>query len=167
MEEGDTRQFFTDNNVEVTVTRLADAFEIQVDGEDEPLTISVPHGDHHGDFDYDIDCDGDDCDQHVFVHKIMHGDGGAIFHGDDGHRVVIKEHTGDMVWVGDDEGEGHSNVRIHRIGGDSAARLLESGALDDLSPEKREEILDALRGPHGAHGATVKVIKRKTADGDE
>lgn len=160
MTVGDTRQFFTDGGTEVTVTRLESAFEIQVEGEDEPLVVALPEGPHG-----DHSCDGDDCDHHVIVHKIVRGDGAdatAMFHGGDGQHVII-DHGEDVSWVG---GEGDGPMTIHAITGDPAARLIESGVLDDLSPEKRQAILDALRGPHDGHAKTVTVIKRR-AGGDE
>ena len=107
----------------------------------------------------------------MIIKKIMGGEGAhGMFIGDDGTEMEIHADS-EHVWVSDDsEGDGTSK-RIKIIGGHDGhggamARLLASGVLDDLTPEKRAAILEALAGPHEGHGRRI-MIKKRHGDDEE
>lgn len=122
---GETRQFFTDSGKEVVVTRGDDGFHLTVDGKE--IDVVGPHGFHGASV---IDLEGEE--------------GGSV-------KVIVKkvgvgeesEHV--MVW----HGAGHEAHGDHGfafvIQPDVAEHVVESGVLDDLAPEKREEILRVIR----------------------
>ncbi len=136
---GETRQSYTDSGKEVLVTRTEDGYRIEVDGEE--VDVELPGGEGH--------------------HAFMHMESG------EGKKVVIRKFEGEgegghgFHFIHGGEGEGHHwvqkgdgedvNVVIERFS--AADRLAESVVLDDLSEEKRQEILDALREaePHQIH----------------
>ena len=94
LEVGDTETFFTDAGTPVWVTRTESGFEIQVDGEDDPLIINgFGIGDFDidvGDIDIDIECDDDeDCDKHVIIKKHIAHDGDFSLISDDTRAEVI------------------------------------------------------------------------------
>lgn len=174
LEVGDTRQFFTDDGTEVTVTRTEAGYQVEVDGETETLFIPSLHGGHgcpdgEANCEVEVRCEGDpeDCERNVFVRKHVmvagDGEGAAVFHGEDGEHVVIERSSDDMVWVGGDEEGAH--VMIKHMG-DPAQHLIDSGVLDDLPEAKRQEILDALRAAHPPHGKRIMKIKSKEKGGD-
>lgn len=138
LEVGESRQLFDEEGREVLVTRLEEGLEVKVDGE----TIEILHPGHVG----------------------IHGD-------HDGKRVIIKkigEHGDDVdvdvEVLGEAHGE-HSRVIVRGLG-NAADRLIESGALDSLDAETRQQILDALDtgGSEGEESAAeVVIIEKKIA----
>lgn len=136
MEVGDTRQLFTDSGKEVLITRTEEGFDLEVDGK----SIDIGgkghffgahglHGEGHG-------------ETKVIVKHLSGDDHGFHFINTDGENVTVDINE-DFHWV---HGEGAQEMRVFALGGHQAAaqRLEESGVLDDLSDEKRQEILDAL-----------------------
>ena len=138
LEIGETRQSYTDSGKEVLVTRNEDGYRISVDGEE--VDVQLPGGEGH----------------HAFVHSSS----------GEGKKVIVRKFEGEgdghgFHFIHGGEGEGHHwvqkgdgedvDVVIERFS--AADRLRESGVLDDLSEEKRQEILDALREaePHQIH----------------
>ena len=141
MEVGETRQSFTESGKEVLITRMEKGYQLEVDGKE--IDLGLSHGEGH--------------------HEAFHfsGDEGAkvmirTMGGEEGHKYAFIHKAGegdeDMHWVEKDGGD--VDVFIQRFS--PADHLLESGVLDDLSEEKRQEILDALRAmePH-------KMIQKK------
>ena len=128
LEVGETRQFFTDSGKEVVLTREEDGLKIEVDGEE--LELGLHGGGHHA----FVNVYGGS-DKTVVIQKLG-GDGAHAFafgHGE-GH--------GELHWVEKGEhGEGFSFV-IERPS--AADHLIESGVLDDLDEETRQNILDTL-----------------------
>ncbi len=170
MEPGDLQTVYADDGTPVFIERTESGFTITVEGE-EPITVDMAG---HGTT-IDIDCD--DCDHNVIIKKhLMHTTDGhgahSMFISEDGTKMELHgDH--EQVWVSDD-GEGGHTKTIKIIGdghGDSAgamARLLASGVLDDLTPEKRAAILEALAGDvHGAHGKRVRIKTRTSGDDEE
>ncbi len=166
MEPGDLQTVYTDDGTPVTVERSETSFVITVEGED-PVTVDMAA---HGAM-IEIDCDGDDCDHNVIIKKFMGGEGAhGMFIGDDGTEMQLHADS-EHVWVSDDS-EGGATKRIKIIGdhgghgghGGPMARLIASGVLDDLTPEKRAAILDALAGPHEGHERRIKIKTRHSDD---
>ncbi len=164
LEIGDSQQFFTDSGKQVVATRTEEGYEIEIEGRDEPILVRT--GDNAYAFSFDTDCDGDDCPKHIAITKDIEisgdGEGEArrmIFMSTDGEL-----HVGDadhLSWTESDEGSNHL-AWIEADGDAAAERLLESGALDGLDEDKRQEILDAVRAGAGGDGETnveVKVLK--------
>lgn len=138
---GESREFQTDSGKPVVLTRAEEGLEVTVDGKK--------------------------------INLFGHGPGHGFFHAGDATKVFVA-HAGEgeeaghhFSWV---EGEGHGDgphvVKIRRHGGDTAKRLLESGALDGLDESTRERILEELRKidaePRIKIGKEVIVL-----DGDE
>ncbi len=157
MEVGDTRQSFTEDGEEVLVTRTEDGFNLEIDGKD--VSVDLAHGeDHHANFNMTA---GDD--KKVIIRKFrIDGDGecDGDCEGECGGSGYHYLHAG--------EGE-DVDVVIERFS--ASDRLLESGVLDDLDEEKRQEILDSLRQmePHGEIHKQVRVMidKRIHEEHDE
>ncbi len=148
---GETRQSYTDSGKEVLVTRTEDGYQLEVDGKE--IDVDLPggaHGDgHHAVFNMDSS------EGKKVIIKKLGGDGDAhgyhFIHGDG------EPHDGAHHWVHKGDGEDVDIVIEHVSAAD---RLEESGALDDLSDEKRQEILDALRAGEGSHQIHKQVRVR-------
>ncbi len=143
MEVGETRQSFTESGKEVLITRTEGGFDLEVDGKE--IDLGLGGEGHHSVFNMHGDQDA------KVIIKKMHGGEGhgySFIHTDKDH----VEHHGE----GGAHGEGHGeHVFVHKgdVGDDfvwvqqasAADHLIESGVLDDLDEEKRQEILDALK----------------------
>lgn len=171
LEPGESRQFLTDSGKEVVITRNDDeSLTVTVDGKD--IELPAVH-------DIDIDIDGADGNSMVFVKKIIgdmdlgedadieevivkkigSGSSNMVFISEDGEAVKIEGKEG-MAWS---HHTGHGAPHIIKLKGDvgnAAERLKESGALDSLTEEQREEILKALESGAGSDGEhKVMVIE--------
>ncbi len=149
MEPGETRQSYTDSGKEVLVTRTEEGYRLEVDGKE--IDVDLPGGDgHHAMFNMESS-EG----KKVIIRK-FEGEGEG-----DGHGYhFIHGGEGDHHWVHQGDGE-DVDVVIERLS--AAERLAESGVLDDLSEEKRQEILDALREmePHEIHKQVRVMIEEE------
>ncbi len=134
MEIGETRQSFSDSNKEVLLTRTEEGYDLTVDGEQ--IDIGMAHGDHHSVFVH-----RGDSDAKVIVRKILGGEGHGeghgyhFIHGEEG-----DEDHGEHRWI--QHGDDTNVIVIERV--NPADHLLESGVLDGLDEETRQNILDSL-----------------------
>ena len=150
MEVGETRQSFSDSGKEILLTRTEEGYDLTVDGKQ--VDIGMAHGDRHSVFVHS----GDSEDAKVMVRKIMvegKGDGEAhgfhFIHGEEGdedhgtHHWVQKgdEAHGTHHWV--QKGDDSHVFMIERV--NPADHLVESGVLDGLDEETRQNILETLR----------------------
>ena len=146
LEEGDTRQFFTDSGKEVLLTREADGLKLTVDGEDIHLGGLGSHGKGHvmvkrfgaGDHSFTFDHDGDHEDVSVFFgesHEWIHADG-------DAKVFFLKDHKS------------------------PAEHLVDSGVLDQVDEAAAEAILEVLREIEPRHQMR-RLILEKAGEGDE
>lgn len=156
LEIGETRQSFTESGKEVLLTRTEEGMELSVDGEE--IDLGFSHGDaHHAMF-----FSGDE-DSKVVIRSMG---------GEEGHKYAFIHGDGDGEnhWVQKGEDGEDIDIFIERFS--PANHLLESGVLDDLDEETRQEILDTLgeMEPHKRIHKKVLVevderIHKK--DGDE
>ena len=128
LEEGETRQFFTDSGKEVLITREADGLNISVDGEE-------------------IELGGKE--RHVMVKRLGDGDQSFVFHHDgDSNTEDVRIHLGsDHEWV-DADG---TKVILMKAPKSPAQHLIDSGVLDQVDETAREAILEVLRGIEPQH----------------
>jgi len=159
LEVGESHQFLTDSGKEVVITRTEDGLNLTVDGEE--IDMPAIHGRHGVAFSHDThkiverivtSHDGEehgnsmvfvtsgdgDVDVETQVHKMVVGHGGAnaVFISEDGEATAVKGHHV-MNWTG------HSpTVEINGAG--LTEHLQETGALDELSDEQRQKVLDAI-----------------------
>ena len=170
LEVGESRQILTDSGKEIVFTQTEDGLNITVDGED--IDIPAMHGAHgahkiverivsaHGGEEGHnahrmvfVTSDGD-AEVETNVHKIVVGSGGAnhVFISEDGEATEVEGHHV-MKWTG------HSPV-VQISGQGLSEHLEESGALDGLSDEQRQKILDALNSYKSTSSASgVMVIE--------
>ena len=149
LEVGESRQFISDSGKEVVITRTEEGFSITVDGEELDLgghtSIHAGHG------------------KKVIIKQGAHGGDG------EGVKIIKKRMRMDggdedvMIWHGED-GEVHEIDGDHAIfmsidRPDVAQHLQDSGALEGLSDEQRQRILDALEELHEEHEIHKEVHK--------
>jgi len=155
---GDSQQLLTDSGKEVIISREEDGYTVTIDGEE----IQIGGGHHmkgllHG---------MHDSHSKIFVKHCSDGGG-------DGHKCIGAD--GEIDVLIDQDFEWHETDGKHRVMvmgmGDlksPAQRLLDSGVLDKVDDETREEILEVLRDatPHRRIGAH-RIFIEKHGDGDE
>ena len=153
MEVGETRQSFTESGKEVVLTRLEEGYKLEVDGEE--IDVGMTHGEgHHQMFHFS----GDE-DAKVMI-RTMGGEEGRE------HAFIHAAGDEDMHWLEKGE-DGDFDILIRQV--DPAEHLLAPGVLDDLSEEKRQEILDALREmePHQRiHKKIIVDVEDEIEEGD-
>lgn len=155
LEEGESRQFFTDGGHEIVVTRTADGLDLEVDGEaldlDEERVVHkevIVHRLGGDGEEIDLDLDGE--------HRVFH-----VASGTPATKVIVKK-KGDgstYAWSTTDgeeiDLEGLESFEFHTT---SAADFLrEKGVLDDLDEDQRRAILDALEEYQGPMAAAPRV----------
>lgn len=170
LEPGESRQLYAGDK-EVVITNTEDGLQIELDGEvidigGDLMHIDSEHGDHHQVF---------TSSQSKVIVKHLDGEGdghGFHFITGDGEDVEIDVDA-DHEWI-DHDGERkvvmfNGGGSVVDLGGEIAAAKLEaSGALDDLDDDKREEILEALRGQGNSDVAVEKrVVVIRQGDHEE
>lgn len=178
MEVGESRQHFTEDGKEVVITREEDGYKINVDDE-EINVITEQHvkvmtgGDHKvmvmstgaGEENVDV-LIGEPGEKRTMTFVGEDGEKSKFIVKEGAHSYAFSTGDDDHVWVSAD-GETHDigDKKVVFIGKESAAdKLLKSGALDDLSDEKRQEILDALKSGEPQIEKTIKVKVKKVED---
>jgi hypothetical protein len=158
LEVGESKQFFSDGDKEVIVSRDEDGYTVTIDGQEIQIgeghaMMGMPHGAHgaHG------------THSKIMVKHFGGGDGDGD--GDEGEMDVHFDQ--DFDWHGAD---GNHKVMVLGMGDfkSPAQSLLDSGVLDRVDEETREEILKVLRdskAPH--HGRAHRIFIEKDEDGDE
>lgn len=153
LEEGEAREFYTESGKKVVITKTAEGHVIDVDGKE--INLGQFGGGDHGEHNTFIHSHSGDGDAHakVIVKHLDSEASGFHFINADGEDVEIDiDSVTDFEWNSEDG----ANPMVIVTGNRAAERLKASGVLDDLSEEKRQEILDAL----GAGGEEIKVEKR-------
>lgn len=144
LEVGESRQVIDQGGQEVAVTHLEDGLEVTVDGE----VIELPMVAHHG-------AHGADSGGHrkVIVQRSEDGDAADV---DVDIEVLTDAHEVHGL-------AGHPRIIVRRHE-NAAKRLIDSGVLEQLEPEVREQILEALRqetdGGNDSSSEIVIVEKR-------
>ena len=154
LEEGETRQFFTDSGKEVVATRTEDGITLEVDGKTIEL-LGAHHISAHTEHDVQVHSDG----TKVIVKQLGGEDGHfSFFHSDSEDIEVHGEHH----WVSAD-GAQVFVMGEHKTPADT---LLESGVLDQVDESTREEILEVLRQAEPRH-AVKRILLEKKDDGED
>ncbi|MEM8961568.1 MAG: hypothetical protein AAGD38_08830 [Acidobacteriota bacterium] len=153
LEVGQTYQQFTDSGKEIVITRTDEGYDVEIDGKN--LFISDGGADGTN---LEVIATADDEGTEVKTKVIRIDTSGTQIHGEHGAQVWIDSDGG----VTDLDGSGFA----FHVGDQSAARdaLIESGALDELSEEQRQRILDALGGVETEN--KVIMIKKVIEDTD-
>ena len=143
MEVGETRQHFTDSGKEVLITKTEDGHTLEIDGK----TIEIGgegHAFHAHSFGHE--------NAKVIVKRFDSEEGFHFIHAN-GDEVTVDVDE-DFQWVQGDEAKA---FHVLHLGDHGAAQRLEaSGVLDDLSDEKRQQILDALRSAGDHEGTRIE-----------
>lgn len=163
LEVGETRQFFTDSNKEVLVSREEDGFSITIDGE-EVFTggghffqgdALHGHGSHAGSH------------EKIFIQHLGDGEGQDI-------KIIRADGIVDVLADQEVEWQGGAGARklVVRALDDlksPAQHLEESGVLDKVDETTREEILKVLQDAalHHRVGTHRIIIEKGQEDDDE
>ena len=155
LEVGESEQIFTESGKEVLLTRTEEGYQLEVDGKE--IDLGLSHGEGH----------------HAIFHMRGEGDGSRVvirtMGGEEGHEYDYVHGDADHHWVQKGEDGEDVEIMIERFG--AADHLLQSGVLDDLDEETRQNILDTLREaePHARihKKVIVKVAEEIHEEHDE
>lgn len=164
---GESRTYYSDDGVPVTITRTENGYEVDKDGE--VTTIATPHGVH-------VLGAAHEGDGQIFIHR-QHTEKGE---GDDEDTFIMLGGDGELLELGEehdmaffsgsgDAPEGHHFVWHGAGAGCEGAleRLTASGVLDEVDAETRRKIVDALASEVGHSSMRTIVIKSQHDEDDE